>query len=85
MLEMSYFTSIGLHIQLFILDFTFCLGKLTTVNHLLLSQVLNYDHISESRKKFENFSKIRSLGIRDTYKVCTYKRMVINIGLLICP
>lgn len=47
MLEMSYFTSIGLHIQLFILDFTFCLCKL--INHLLLSQVLNYDQKNQER------------------------------------
>lgn len=50
MLEMSYFTSIGLHIQLFILDFTFCLCKLTTANHLLLSQVLNYNQENREKK-----------------------------------
>lgn len=81
---MSYFTSIGLHIELFILDFTFCLCKLTTVNHLLLSQVFKLWPNFGIEKKILNFTKILCLRIRDTLKVCTFKRILINNGLLIC-
>lgn len=78
-----------LHLLDFILNFSYWTLRFACVNWQLSTtyccrKFLNYDHISESRKIILNFSIIRSLGIRDTYKVCTYKRILINNGLLIC-